>query len=215
MKKKKKIYKLKFFQYTAIDNEGQNIAVAGRTGLAHYSLSSRKWKLFGNENQERDFIVTGGLLWHRGFMIASSYSIVEDKDEIRIYPRDTRLDNNYVKSVRMPSQVLLVNTMKERLVIFCANAQVSIFDMTLEGIEGTGSIELTRTQIVDISGLCVHPACVVSATLTTIRAETAGTHPHPESLLLNVSGKLLMVQREHCTDNTEVVSYFIYICLLS
>ncbi|XP_044586463.1 guanine nucleotide exchange factor subunit Rich isoform X2 [Cotesia glomerata] len=192
-------------RYTAIDNEGQNIAVAGRTGLAHYSLSSRKWKLFGNENQERDFIVTGGLLWHRGFMIASSYSIVEDKDEIRIYPRDTRLDNNYVKSVRMPSQVLLVNTMKERLVIFCANAQVSIFDMTLEGIEGTGSIELTRTQIVDISGLCVHPACVVSATLTTIRAETAGTHPHPESLLLNVSGKLLMVQREHCTDNTEVL----------
>lgn len=68
-----------------------------------------------------------------------------------------------------------------------------------------GSIELTRLQTVDISGLCVHPACVVSATLTTIRAETAGSHPHPESLLLNVSGRLLMVQREHCTDNSEVV----------
>lgn len=147
-------------------------------------------------------------------MIASSYSIIEDKDEIRIYPRDTRLDNNYVKSIRMPSQVLLVNTMKDKLVTFCANAQVSIFDMTLEGIEGIGSIELTRTQIVDISGLCVHPACVVSATLTTIRAETAGSHPHPESLILNVSGKLLMVQREYCTDdNTQVVriSLFIYL----
>ena len=71
---------------------------------------------------------------------------------------------------------------------------------------GTGSLELTRTQTIDIGGLCVHPACVVSATLTTIRAETAGSHPHPESLLLNVSGRLLMVQREHCTDNPEVVS---------
>lgn len=68
-----------------------------------------------------------------------------------------------------------------------------------------GSIELTRLQTVDISGLCIHPACVVSVTLTTIRAETAGSHPHPESLLLNVSGRLLMVQREHCTDNPEVV----------
>lgn len=46
-------------QYTAIDNDGQNLAVAGRTGLAHYSLVTRKWKLFGNETQEKDFIVTG------------------------------------------------------------------------------------------------------------------------------------------------------------
>ncbi|KOX77542.1 Protein RIC1 like protein [Melipona quadrifasciata] len=92
-------------KYTAIDNEGMSIAVAGRTGLAHYSLPSRKWKLFGNETQERDFIVTGGLLWHRGFLIASSYSLLDDKDEVRMYPRDTRLDNNYVRTVRMPSQV--------------------------------------------------------------------------------------------------------------
>lgn len=70
---------------------------------------------------------------------------------------------------------------------------------------GSGTVDLTITQTVDISCLCIHPACVVSATLTTIRAETAGSHPHPESLLLNVSGRLLMVQREHCTDNSDVV----------
>ncbi|XP_015585009.1 guanine nucleotide exchange factor subunit Rich isoform X2 [Cephus cinctus] len=193
-------------RYTAIDNEGISIAVAGRTGLAHYSLLSRKWKLFGNETQERDFIVTGGLLWHRGYLIAGSYSLLEDKDQIRIYPRDTRLDNSYVKNFRMPSQVLLLNTLKEKLLSFCANGQISIYDMTVEGVEGSGAIELTRIQTVDISGLCVHPACVVSATLTTIRAETAGSHPHPESLLLNVSGRLLMVQREHGNpDNPDVL----------
>lgn len=72
-------------------------------------------------------------------------------------------------------------------------------------LEG-GSIELKKIQTVDINGLCIHAACVVSATLTTIRAETAGSHPHPESLLLNVSGRLLMVQREHstCADNSDV-----------
>ncbi|EFN72501.1 Protein RIC1-like protein [Camponotus floridanus] len=191
-------------RYTAIDSEGLSLAVAGRTGLAHYSLPSRKWKLFGNESQERDFIVTGGLLWHKGYLIASSYSILDDKDEIRIYPRNTRLDNNYVKSVRMPSQILLLNTMKDRLLTFCSNAQISIYDMELQNEVEAGSIELKKIQTVDISGLCVHPACVVSATLTTIRAETAGSHPHPESLLLNVSGRLLMVQREHCTDNSDI-----------
>lgn len=69
-------------------------------------------------------------------------------------------------------------------------------------------------QTVDISGLCVHPACVVSATLTTIRAETAGSHPHPESLLLNVSGRLLMVQREHCTDTPDVVCKLLFLYLI-
>jgi len=136
----KLIYVYLCLQYTAIDSEGLSLAVAGRTGLAHYSLPSRKWKLFGNESQERDFIVTGGLLWHKGYLIASSYSILDDKDEIRIYPRDTRLDNNYVKSVRMPSQVLLLNTTKDRLLTFCANAQISIYDMVLQN--GVGKYEI-------------------------------------------------------------------------
>lgn len=76
------------------------------------------------------------MLWHRGFLIASSYSLLDDRDEIRMYPRDTRLDNNYVKSIRMPSQVLLLNTLKERLLTFCANAQISIYDIILDGNGG-------------------------------------------------------------------------------
>lgn len=75
-------------------------------------------------------------MWYKGYLIAGSYSIPDDKDEIRVYPRDTRLDNNYVKSVKMPSQVLLLNTMKDRLLSFCANAQISIYDMVLQNSVG-------------------------------------------------------------------------------
>lgn len=64
------------FQYTAVDGEGSHIAVAGRTGLAHYSLSTKRWKLFGNETQEKDMIVTGGLLWWRQYIIAGCYRFV-------------------------------------------------------------------------------------------------------------------------------------------
>jgi len=34
-------------RYAAIDNMSQHIAIAGLSGLAHYSLAHRKWKLFG------------------------------------------------------------------------------------------------------------------------------------------------------------------------
>lgn len=50
-------------RFVAVDNSGQYIAINGNFGFAHYSLISRRWKLFGNVTQERNFIVTGGLAW--------------------------------------------------------------------------------------------------------------------------------------------------------
>ena len=40
-----------FFQYATVSSSGHCVAVAGKTGLAHYALFSRKWKLFGNITQ--------------------------------------------------------------------------------------------------------------------------------------------------------------------
>ena len=37
----------------AVDESGMFFAIAGRMGVAHYSLLSRRWKLFGNESQVR------------------------------------------------------------------------------------------------------------------------------------------------------------------
>lgn len=56
--------------------------------------------------------------------------------------------------------------------------------------------------MIDISALCVHPACVVSLALTPLRTESGRNHaqynsPQMESIVMNVSGRLLMVQREN------------------
>ncbi|PNF21795.1 Guanine nucleotide exchange factor subunit Rich [Cryptotermes secundus] len=204
-------------RYTAIDSEGQNLAVAGRTGLAHYSMLSRKWKLFGNETQEKDFVVTGGLLWWRDHVVMGCYSILENRDEIRIYPRDTRLDNMFVKMARVSAQVLLLNTLRDRLITFCANGQISIYSLSMKENHSLGGVEVGILQSVDISALCVHPACVVSVTLTTLRTET-GRHASKEveSIMLNVSGRLLMVQREqNCRegdDNSDGNVFQSYTC---
>ena len=39
------------FQSVAVDESGMYFAIVGRMGVAHYSLLSRRWKLFGNESQ--------------------------------------------------------------------------------------------------------------------------------------------------------------------
>lgn len=36
-------------------------------------MVTRKWKLFGNETQEKDFVVTGGLLWWHEYVVTGEY----------------------------------------------------------------------------------------------------------------------------------------------
>ena len=81
-------------RYTASDEAGSWVAVAGRTGLAHYNVTTNKWILFGNQTQEKDFIVTGGMLWWRQYLVIGCFNISANRDEIRLYNRDTRLENN-------------------------------------------------------------------------------------------------------------------------
>lgn len=118
---------LSLSQYSAIDHEGQNMAIAGRTGLAHYSLQTRRWKLFGNESQEKDFIVAGGLLWWRDYIVMGCYSILDNADELRFYPRDCKLDNKFAKIVRVAAPVLLINNLQDQLITFGSDAQVAIW----------------------------------------------------------------------------------------
>ncbi|XP_074042541.1 guanine nucleotide exchange factor subunit Rich isoform X2 [Leptinotarsa decemlineata] len=182
-------------RYSAIDADGANVAVAGRTGLAHYSMLSRRWKLFGNETQEKDFIVAGGLLWWRDYLVMGCYSILDGGEELRFYPKEAKLDNRFAKIVRVAAPILLMNVHHDQLITFGSDAQVCIWQMRQN--DSVGDVDLTKLQVVDISALAVHPACIASITLTSLRTETGrGHHNVSESMVMNVSGRLLLVQRE-------------------
>ena len=81
------------------------MAVAGRTGLAHYNVTNNKWTLFGNQTQEKDFIATGGMLWWKQFLVVGCFNISANRDEIRLYTRDTRLENNNSSVEEVEAQV--------------------------------------------------------------------------------------------------------------
>ena len=163
-------------RYTAIDDICQNIAVAGRTGFAHYNIDSRRWRLFGNETQEKDFIVTGGLLWWRDRIIMGCYNLANPKDEIRIYPKGEKLDNSYAKILTsIDAQVLLINILYDQLIVFCADNVVSVYNLKSTGSASNPSnLEVERIRSYDLSsipGLNFHPASVVLVGLSTLRLE--------------------------------------------
>lgn len=190
-------------RYTAINHDGDKLAVAGRAGLAHYSLITHKWKLFGNETQEKDMLVTGGLLWWNDYIVAGCYNIPLQKDELRFYPSNLRLSNAHMTSVNLSSQVLLLDSLRDRILIFCADGHITIYNMSEKHNGDSGeNVELLCIQAIDMSALCVHPACFVALTLTSLRIEPSRPQPSQKTnFVINVSGRLLMVNQQD--NNTQ------------
>lgn len=49
--------------------------------------------------------------------------------QIRFYPRDTKLDNTFSQVVRVRSQIMLLNTFHDILIVLCADYHVMIFKL--------------------------------------------------------------------------------------
>ena len=54
-----------------ISSDGRYVAIAGRRGLAHYSVSSGRWKAFNDMQAENAFVVRGGMSWYQHILIAA------------------------------------------------------------------------------------------------------------------------------------------------
>lgn len=64
------------------------------------------------------------------------------------------------------------------------------------GVSGLVVVDIECIQMIDISALCIHPACVISVTLTALKSEPTYTEQiRNNSFVLNVSGRLHLVNQ--------------------
>ncbi|XP_063962298.1 guanine nucleotide exchange factor subunit RIC1-like [Lytechinus pictus] len=188
-------------RHASVDRTGHYIAVAGRYGLAHCSPSGKRWKIFGNITQERDMSVTGGLCWWKDFIIAACFNHYESREEIRVYPRASNLDNAFAFIVKVPFQVLLMNVFKDLLIVFCADYHISLFSCERKDGPPSPTATLTRIQDLSLANFVPHPSSLISLTLTSLRSESVSPKSfnqssEAESLIINVAGRVLMLQRD-------------------
>lgn len=54
-----------------VSQDGRYVAIAGRRGLAHYSVNSGRWKVFEDSKVENSFAVRGGMCWYGHILIAA------------------------------------------------------------------------------------------------------------------------------------------------
>ena len=107
-----------------ISQDGRYLAVAGRRGLAHYSISSGRWKTFEDTIAENAFVVRAGMCWYQHILIAaaetdehhevnsySSPSLIDmaNLDQLRLYSRERRLEaTSLMYTERLPSPVVVI-----------------------------------------------------------------------------------------------------------
>jgi hypothetical protein len=92
---------------SVISSDGRYVAVAGRRGLAHYSVNSGRWKTFVNENMENEFQVRGGMCWYQHILVAAIEA--GESFELRLFSREAALDSSLVLHVQaLPAPVVLI-----------------------------------------------------------------------------------------------------------
>ncbi|XP_078252066.1 guanine nucleotide exchange factor subunit RIC1 isoform X1 [Rhinoraja longicauda] len=189
-------------KFAAIDHLGQCVAVAGKYGIAHYALFTRKWKLFGNITQEQNMAVTGGLAWWNDFIVLACYNLIDQQEELRLYLRSSNLDNVFAHITKVQAETLLINVFRDMVILFRADCSICLYsiDRNDNGPNPTASVQVL--QEVSMSRYIPHPSLVVSITLTSVRTETGITLKMPqqacaaESIMLNLAGQLIMLQRD-------------------
>ncbi|KAG1929776.1 RAB6A-GEF complex partner protein [Pimephales promelas] len=189
-------------RFAAIDWSGQCVAVAGRRGFAHYSLYSRKWKLFGNVTQEQNMAVTGGLAWWNDFVVIACYNFIDRQEELRLYVRSANLDNAFAGVTKLHADTLLLNVFRNVVILFRADCSICLYSIERRHDSPSPSASVELLQEISMSRYIPHPSLVVSVTLTSVRTETGITLKAPqqacsaESILLNLAGQLIMLQRD-------------------
>lgn len=179
---------------TVISPDGRYVAVAGRRGLAHYSVNSGRWKTFANEAMENEFQVRGGMCWHQHVLVAA----VEDNRsyELRLYSRETALDSSHVlHSQKMPAPVVLITTSGEdSLLVYTYENLLYHFVFT----PWSGSVRLVQVGQIAFHGIVRSPARVRGLSWILPESQLVDGDPSQDvavaSVIFLVDGKLVLLR---------------------
>uniref|UniRef100_A0A8C9Z824 Protein RIC1 homolog n=1 Tax=Sander lucioperca TaxID=283035 RepID=A0A8C9Z824_SANLU len=152
--------------------------------------------------REQNMTVTGGLAWWKDFVVVACYNFIDQQEQLRLYQRSSNLDNAFASVTKLQSDTLLLNVFRDMIILFRADCSICLYSIERrnDSPHPTASVELL--QEVSMSRYIPHPALVVSVTLTSVRTETGITLKAPqqacmaESIMLNLAGQLIMLQRD-------------------
>uniref|UniRef100_A0A3Q2YDM8 Protein RIC1 homolog n=1 Tax=Hippocampus comes TaxID=109280 RepID=A0A3Q2YDM8_HIPCM len=152
--------------------------------------------------REQNMTVTGGLAWWNDFVVVACYNFIDQQEQLRLYQRSSNLDNAFALVTKLHSDTLLLNVFRDMVILFRADCSICLYSIERRSDSPNPSVSVELLQEVSMSRYIPHPALVVSVTLTSVRTETGIALKAPqqacmaESIMLNLAGQLIMLQRD-------------------
>ena len=159
-----------------ISPDGRYVAIAGRRGLAHYSVNSGRWKTFDDPNVENSFVVRGGMCWYQHILIVAVE--VEEHHEVcthtchivhaltanqlRLYSRELGLNESSLVFVERLSSplVAITPTGEDSLLVYTFENNLYHYVITASG----ASVHLVQVGQIGLHGIVRAPARVRAVT---------------------------------------------------
>ncbi|KAF2484451.1 RIC1-domain-containing protein [Neohortaea acidophila] len=179
-----------------VSSDGKYIAVAGRRGLVHYSVSSGRWRVFDDLAAEQEFSIRGGMCWFRHFLLACVECSSEDaRYQIRLYSREKALNHSSIQHAERlaTSAVFMTTTGTNSLLVYTQDNTLLHFLI----VPNASSVRLTKVGQTGFHGIIRAPPRVRS--ISWLRLEEPADDDVPQDitkalLLFLVDGKLVLLQ---------------------
>ncbi|KAJ9273089.1 hypothetical protein DTO212C5_674 [Paecilomyces variotii] len=179
---------------SVVSQDGRYIAIAGRRGLAHYSVSSGRWKTFDDPKQENAFSVRGGMCWYGHILIAAVDN--EGSYELRLYSRERTLNNNSILHIEyLPSPAVFVGPSGEDSLLVYTYDNI-LYHYVISSMQGR--VTLVPVGQIAFNGIVRAPTRVRSISWVLPEDQLRNGDPSQDvkvaSVLLLVDGNLVLLQ---------------------
>ena len=177
-----------------VSSDAKYIAVAGRKGLAHYSVISGRWKTFDDPAAEHEFTVRGGVCWYQHFLIVCVEA--GNHPYIQVYSREKALDYSHIQYTEELSAPAIFTTLSgtDSLLVYTYDNTLLHFII----IPTASSMKLVQVGQIGFHGIIRAPPRVRA--ISWILPDDQVEHGDPShdvataSVLFLVDGKLVLLQ---------------------
>jgi hypothetical protein len=177
-----------------ISQDGRYVAISGRRGLAHYSVSSGRWKTFDDPKIENSFAVRGGMCWYGHILIAAIES--DGSYELRLYSRESPLDISNVLHVEcLPSPVVFIGPSGEDSLLVYSYDNI-LYHYVINAMQS--NVSLVQVGQIAFHGIVRAPTRVRAISWVLPEEQLRNGDPSQDvkvaSVLLLVDGNLVLLQ---------------------
>ncbi|EGC38182.1 hypothetical protein DICPUDRAFT_149161 [Dictyostelium purpureum] len=171
-------------RHIALSRDRNQFAVAGKRGIILYNSLSKRWKMFGDRNQEQN-IESLCLAWYKNVIIVANYSVFLKKHQFLFFPKQ-HLDNSsllYTHQIPQNHQPQLIDCNDVHLALFTSESFFYLFRV----LERNQKIELhlvhTLSMAVPSIPLSISLLPPIQINLSSNQSQFI-TSPNKSSLLL-------------------------------